>query len=553
MSEYTVRVYRYGLLPPTAEAERVGEQIWRAHRYHHALVEIEQRRRTAVADAMASLHAGMASAVAAVEAATASLEALRAAAKAAKSAAADGSGGVPRAALAEARATLAAARAGLKEARAAAREDATVQAALAAIAAEDKAARLAARASCGVYWGTYLLVEQAMDAARRSVTPPRFQRWTGEGAVGVQIQGGMLAHEATAATDTRLQIDLRPQPVPGRGGKARPRVRLRVGSAGREPIWAEWPLIYHRPLPEDGRIMGAKVLRQRVGGKDVWSLHVTLRLPVPVRADDAPRGMVAVDLGWRREAGALVAAVVQDDRGQSETWTLPTRVVGALDKADDIRSIRDRLMNDLRDVVQAWRGAQDALPEAQREALGHLHAWRSPSRFARLARWWREHRCAGDADVYEALQTWYGRDRHLWLYEVHSRRGALAHRRDTYRAWASRLAQQYDTLVVERLDLRRVSNRTPEPDEPREASVAPAPRQRVVTAPSELRTALVQAFAARGGQVVQVPAGPAATLLQAARERSGDDATPAPARESRSARFARIKREQAAAKAMAAV
>jgi hypothetical protein len=444
------------------------------------------------------------------------------------------------------RAALAEARGQARDARRALAADPTVRAALDAIQAVHRDRAKAAYRTSGCYWGQRALADQAMDAARRAIEPPRFRRWTGEGAVGLQIIGGLSV--ADLADDTRVQLDLVAQPVPGRAGKPRQRVRLRIGSTEtRDPIWAEWPVILHRPLPPDAQIVWVRVVRRREASRDVWSLHLTLQLPAPTRAATSGTGPVAVDLGWRRTPETLRAGGWHDGV-TGEDILLPADVPARLRKADDIRSLRDGQLNEIRAALLVWREAVETLPPAHAEALRWLPQWRSPARFAALARWWRDQRLAGDAAIVEALEAWRRRDKHLWLYETGLRSGALAHRRDAYRVLAADLARRYDTLVIERLDLRALAT-VPVPESERESHPR-ARAQRHATAPSELRTALVQAFRSRGGQVVTVPAsGPAETLLATWRERPGDVEIPAIARVSK---YGRIRAELAAKAARAA-
>lgn len=42
------KIYNYGAKPPRENADRVGEQIWLAHRYHNRLIELERLRREPV-------------------------------------------------------------------------------------------------------------------------------------------------------------------------------------------------------------------------------------------------------------------------------------------------------------------------------------------------------------------------------------------------------------------------------------------------------------------------------------------------------------------------
>src|SRR5690606_27442140 len=136
------------------------------------------------------------------------------------------------------------------------REDPTLAADLAAINVRANDMRKALRARCGVYWGTYLLAEAAADAQRREKMDPSFRRWTGEGRIGVQIQGGMPAVALVGGDDTRLQVDaIDPRAWSGTRSErrlhARTTLRIRIGSEGRDPVWASFPMIMHRPLPTD--------------------------------------------------------------------------------------------------------------------------------------------------------------------------------------------------------------------------------------------------------------------------------------------------------------
>ena len=180
----------------------------------------------------------------------------------------------------------------------------------------------------GLHWGTYLVVDQAADQARKSRFDPKFKRWDGSSVVGVQIQQAnqpLSIDQLFACTDTRLQLDLTPLPIPGRiksvhgkEGKPRPRVRLRVGSDKRKPIWAEWPIILHRELPKNARIVWAKVIRKRVEVHWEWSLHLTIHVPDPEKPKaHAPVGAVAVDLGWRLRDDILRVGYFRGSDGKS--------------------------------------------------------------------------------------------------------------------------------------------------------------------------------------------------------------------------------------------
>lgn len=410
-----------------------------------------------------------------------------------------------------------------------------------------KAARTAAREQ-GLYWGTYLQIEQAAEAASRGVMEPKFRRWTGEGAVSVQLIGGLAEETAREEGDTRLQIDLEARPVPGRGGKPLPRIRLRVGSdEERGPIWAEWPMIYHRPLPAGAVVKWAKVVLRRVAAREEWSVHLVLETAqeAPDAGDRPPGGddrAVAVDLNWRRpeSESTTTRACGWHDGVDTGVLVLPEEIAGELRKADELRSIRDVQVERLRAEIVEWR---ETLPEAHREQVAEVGLWRAAGRFAALAHWWREHRYEGDAERYARLEGWRARDKHLWLWEAHARQGALRRRRDFYRVFAARLARGgYATLIIERLDLRALAE-LPVPEAEKETATPQARWQRQVTAPSELRAALVHAFRRAGARIVEVPArGEAVAVWAEWREHGGEARARPGARSNRYKRLHKNKR-----------
>ncbi len=206
-------VYKYGLLPPHENPDLVHSQMRAAHAYRNDLVFIERQRRAALRDIL-SAHGDIASLEAAAKAAD------EACAAAARDAAAARSAARSRKAPPELTTALAQAREARKDAvgqltaaRALARAATEPQVALLNERAADL--RRGARALTGAFWGTYLLVEQADDQSRKmplyefgEPNDPRFVRWTGEGFVGVQLQGGLTGLGATdIAQDTRLRIE----------------------------------------------------------------------------------------------------------------------------------------------------------------------------------------------------------------------------------------------------------------------------------------------------------------------------------------------------------
>lgn len=521
-------VYKFGLLAPIENADVVREQMRLAHRYRNALVEIERGRRAAhrallssVGD-MPALEATHAQADAIVRAARE--EGKRERSKSRSRAISAEVKSCINAAKNEAKAT----RSALFEARRRLRDDPRITNERERIDDTARALVRNAREHCGVYWGTYLLSEDAMQASAKmplydgaEPNDPRFVPWRGEGRVQVQIQAqagkpSFRVSDAHRETDTRLRIapvDLEKDTRGERRRAARTSLRMRVASDGTSPIWATWPMIMHREMA--GVIKRVVVSLRLVGNREVWSVEVYVDNGEIVPA--ARDGVVAVDLGWRAGRKALRVAMILGSDGETVEVFISPEVEAQIRKCEEIRRVRDTGFNAARDVLTAWIDAHE-VPARIRDATSHLMQWRSCARLAALARRWKTSRFDGDTEAYEALEAWRYHDEHLWNWECSQRRKALLHRRETYRVLAARLAKRYGTLVLEDFNLREVAVVPPVEAGPVEGlerngdGSRPVPAQqdkiarsnRHLSSTSELRLVLVNAFRSRGGYVDRV-------------------------------------------------
>lgn len=508
-------VYRFGLLPPHENEALVREQMRLAHRYRNDLVQIERARRAVVREAarvpeVVRLEAEAARTDAECAKVGAQIKAARAAGRTRKDS-------VElteqlKALRIEHRDVVSALREARREARVAA------EPVLDEIQERVGEMRRGARAICGVYWGTYLLVEAA-DEAMRKATPlydkdaepndPRFVPWTGNGRIGVQIQGGMT--EADTVRDRRLRIESA-APPPGADPNSKRSLRrrycilaMRVDSEGRDPVWARWRMVMERPLPSDAIIKEAAVKLNRVGPREEWSVTITLTTAERDRRVKDQTGTVGIDLGWRLMPDGIRVAAWHGSDGASGFLMLPdtrptfhttpggrTRssalgVVDAARKVEDLSSKRDKAFNEARATIARIEGA----PPWFELATKTISQWRSQGRLAALVRRWRDARWEGDAEAYEEAEKWRYHDHHLWAWESSQREKALRARREIFRLFAADMAKRYARVVLEKLDLRDFSKKEDGPD----ATVNPTSRRnRTVVALSEFRESIALAF-----------------------------------------------------------
>ena len=397
-----MRVYKYRCRPPIEGAKRVDEVLQLAHRYHNVLVEVELHRRAAVQQILFGLPA----------------------------------------------------------------DDRLRKLCLSFVNRRAHALAKALRAANGLSgsWGTYLLVEQAIDAAKQSGGKLHFRRWDRTGRVGVQTQTRaptaaeareiklyrraaveqvlsemsvddprqksrldfvneradalvdamrrhFTAEVAHACTDSRLRIQRvhdRPGITPGsrRSGNAAI-VHLRVDSVGRTPVWAIWPVTLHRPLPQNSTIKWAWMQRSNVGPHTEW--HLCLTVDGGATKNDAEpnrTGTVAVDLGWRMRPDGMRVGYWRDDAGRHDDFLLPEDVLEDVKLARDHGSTRDRLMLEFRDRLAMWFGTNAAImPLWFAEAGRTMRQWDSANRLSALAWRWLRNRFAGDEAIFDTQTT----------------------------------------------------------------------------------------------------------------------------------------------------
>ena len=517
-----MRVYKFGLKRPLVNAPLVEEQLFQGHRYKNSLIEIEIKCRDAARKVLLQREDSISKYK---EASTKARDSLRQAETELKNLRAETR---RRADTQEMRAHVAALRERALEAYAA--EKAARK--LVELSKEAKTELddiynrahqeiLEARNSSGVFWGTYLRIEDAMDQSKRSIPlyvydrknhemvpgNPQFRRWDGTGMVAVQLQRGLSASKVLECTDTRLQISLLPRAETGSKNSQKRRfgtVRLRVGSDGKKPIWAEWPLLMHRPLPKDAVLTWAVITRTLLAGKDRWELHLSLNTQDVNEYDKCGNGVVAVNFGWRAKSdGTRRVAYWKDSDGREGEFFEDARVLGALRKVEDLASIRATSFNELKKLLKAQL-AELSIPEWLREAARYIDLWKGLNRPHKLLEMWKASRWAGDEAVFESLHKWCAHDRHLYQWETHSRDQALARRKDCYRNIAAALSRRYSTLLVDNFNLKKTQEHKLPEDE--EVEIPAARLQQKDAAISEFRMVCKQAFKKRSGEVVVVGA-----------------------------------------------
>ncbi|MGE0206137.1 MAG: zinc ribbon domain-containing protein [Hyphomicrobiaceae bacterium] len=517
-------VYKFGLRSPSREvADQVLGQMTLAHNYRNILTEIERDRRAEIRKIEATQTA-VAEALASMQQAQSSLDEVLKLVKRERqqTGKASPSRRISREhhqAIKSLREELKRRRLAWKEARKA--SFATIQPLVDDVNQRALVRRKEERSKCGVYWGTYQLVEDADNASRKMPlwtdglpNDPRFQKWDGCGEVSVQINDGVGIAADGLESSTQIRIlpcstaDNRNRDSRRFQMRCRKRLLIRVGSnQDRSPKWAEWQMIEHRPLPAGFRIKRATVHRKMIGPRAKWFL--TLTMNVPEVKPNGIDGVVAIDIGWRSlgDGSIRIAAFHEPDSRSSvdRELTLPGEIIRGIVRADTLRATRDKNFDQVRDSLADWiRKSKDRLPDWFAKATESFALWRSQARLASLVLRWRHARFEGDDGAYQYAEQWRKQDKHLWSWESSQRSRSLGMRQDYYRKVAASLAEKNGTVILEDLDLRRFAIRGAVASMEEKEYVQAIARNRTIAAVSELRSAIVNAFRMRGGFVNMV-------------------------------------------------
>lgn len=437
-----MKVYKYGAKVDADTHKRLTDILFLANKYRNRLVEIERERRAAVEAALCEMCPPLEQVTERMESISEQAESLGREIAAAKSAGRTGKVDLAkRAALRDLRTLLRDAKARVKELRKDLFSSVEWKEIQAKIDAKTLAAQKQARAECGIYWGTYLTVEDAAKDFRKGA-PPRFMRYKGEGRVAVQFQGGLSPAALLAGDDKRMQIDR-----PTYNARAPwQQARIRIGSEGRAPLWAEFRTKLHRPLPSEGQIKWAWLYARRIGTQTKWTLQLVV--DGDEHAEHADSGEVAIDIGWRQVPEGMRAATWIGDDGETGHLYIPPDRIAQYDRVETLQSERDESFNAARAALTAWIRQADEIPEWLEDRTPHLAQWRSAARLAALVIHWRGERFDGDSDIYSEIERWRETDKKLYDRQSFIRRNFQEWRKNLYLNFAADMARDYRTVIL---------------------------------------------------------------------------------------------------------
>ncbi len=251
----------------------------------------------------------------------------------------------------------------------------------------------------------------------------------------------------------------------------------------------EVPFIMHRPMPEDGYVKRITLVRRTVGpdGFEKWFLNFTVEVP-PEKYIEKPEGrkpLAVMEIGFRKMGEGETELKMPVDGGRKARVKVPTEYirVGILydgEKTEEIylpekvvakvlasrkkQAAADRLLEDLKRDLWAFFREEDVI-DLIKDRVGK----EIPGLFANTTTWGRVRKrgllklalALEKAGVFEdvageiraVLDEWT----RMVSVAVRMRKKAFGYRDKFYENLAVRIFNEYETLVVPEIDLKRLS------------------------------------------------------------------------------------------------
>lgn len=309
-----------------------------------------------------------------------------------------------------------------------------------------------ARSKCGIFWGSYLVVEEARKNDRKGA-PPRFKSFESAGRIAVQVQGGCDVSDLFNGKSPHIQID---PPPPNSGKNPYRAARIRIGSdSSKKPVWLDFVVKIHRDPPSDSRVKWVWLHAKRVGTHIEWSLQIILAKDVwddPLRCLEDEK-VIAVDVGWRKLDSGIRVAYWADNSGKEGQVVIPQDQVDRMFKVRDLRSIQDKKFDAIR-VFFKDEMKKHQIPQWMIDRTAFIDKWKSTRRMASVVVSWRDNRFQGDAVFFGIMEAWRKQNRHLYDWERAQAEGFLRWRDNLYQDFACHISRNYGKVIIEDIDWR---------------------------------------------------------------------------------------------------
>lgn len=261
-------------------------------------------------------------------------------------------------------------------------------------------ANIKARESCGLFFGTYLKVEEAASASfKMSPFLPKFVKYDGRGLVVVQTKNISLK-EAESCRNDILKIEYDDSMRMRNKNQRAAIVHLRLSHQG-QLVYISLPFIMHRSMPDDSIIKWVWVKVDKIGTRPKYDIQFSIESEVFKQADDVNcEGMLAVNLGWRILDNGDIRIATTWDGSKYEFINLPNKVRDAYKFSEMLLGYSDDHFNLVKKVFSNWVKNTELpnytssykTPYRRKQHLVKIHDQKSLAEIFETSSKWKSHK-----------------------------------------------------------------------------------------------------------------------------------------------------------------
>lgn len=347
-----------------------------------------------------------------------------------------------------------------------------------------------------LYWGTYNLIHEAVEATEKSIYKDRngchgfvkFNSFSNEGRLGLQfiktvsqpeyrntsnlfVEKSKISNQIfILKKESSYQKNVKHH---GKRSQNKAELNFCIGTGSKQkPITAKFDIILHRDIPQ-GIIKKAVINKVKNGSKIEWSLDLCIDVD-DVKSQVHNGKSIAFDLGWRNIGSEKYRIASWKDSDNNSGFI--NLDIASLNKANDLQSKVDDYFELFKPYLHYFM-SNYMLPSWLEKNKLSLLKTRSKDKILKLFFIWKNNRFNGDELIFKLLSEWRYRHNHLYDYTTGKRRKFLRNRKQKYLTLAKEMSQKYEKVIFENLKLDNM------------AKGKVAGGQRVKSAPSEFKNA----------------------------------------------------------------
>lgn len=325
----------------------------------------------------------------------------------------------------------------------------------------------------GLWWCNSSTVIAAYEVGRakamKEKTELRFRSFDGTGKYAVRRTGGFSLDDVMTGKLSFVRLEALPTSsfdglsTRSQRGRARHHLTMIVqatiaedGTKTRHKV--TWPIILHRPLPNDGLIKYIHVQRKRVGDRFEWSCSITMDTPEITKESLVHPSLSAcgIDLGFRQVKDGLRVATLADSKGNLRHYSLGQDWLDSMSYVETLQGGLSETANvvwvQLRPILTKLCEYPESLSE---QITGLLKAGaKTPIRAMRALYRKLSEEPKLMPDALALLDEWQ-KNIARPAKEMHDLRDKLINRRkDIYRNIACEIARDYSLVRIANLQLK---------------------------------------------------------------------------------------------------